>query len=79
MDKARWIRAGTKLAEPLRELELVTEQLGLSLVHATAYGTENGLTAEIRFHDEDQWYIAELRDGHLELSVGGEKSYYIQT
>lgn len=78
MSKEKWIRAGTKLAEPLKEFERAVEQLGLGLVHMTAHGCKGGLRASALFVEDGVWYEVNVVDNTIRLVVDGDQ-FYTQT
>lgn len=78
MTRADWIRAGSKLAEVLKEFETTVEHLGIGPVHMTAHGCKNGLRAAVTFVDDKSWYEVTLVDGAIHLLVDGD-DFYIKT
>lgn len=80
MDKQKWIRAGLKISEHLKEIEKICEQMNIGYVGLAAYGDPEGISASAIHIDDDTGIKRELHivGGKARLSEDG-REFYIQT
>lgn len=83
MNKAKWIKVGLQIAEPLKELQKIAAENNIDMLSVAAFGSKDDASYAAYidgnpFDEENVHYEVGLRKEKVTLSAD-QVTYYMQT